>query len=318
MREYDLVQAEKRLELEARKDKIYKKVPRILEIDQEISLTGIRAAKSALSPNGLLTSRLEREKSAALKAEKAKLFKQYNIPDNYLEIQYECHICKDTGYNNSKKCKCFKLKQVDKHYELSNLKQTLKDENFDMFDFGLFSDEKVEGFPVSPRVNMQKIFTACNNFTKDFLTKGTNIIFSGGAGLGKTFMCRCIAKDVMDAGHYAIYVTAPDMFKEIEAYKFSDNKTTEMAEAIGMLIDVDLLIIDDLGSEFNTVITSTELFNIINSRMITKKSTVISTNLSEIDLQRIYSDRLFSRFIGNYEIFYFFGDDIRIKKKLLQ
>ncbi|MCL2873826.1 MAG: ATP-binding protein [Defluviitaleaceae bacterium] len=318
MREYDAVKSDARQELEMRKIKVYSEISGVEEIDKELLLSGIRLSKAAFESNAADIVSDIRTKIAKLKAEKENILKKNGIPCDFLKLRYNCETCEDTGYIGDNKCRCYKQRLIDKYYEASSLKGVLQRENFDTFDINLYSDKKNERIGVSPRINMQKIYTACSQFTKNFMQKGTNIILSGDSGLGKTFMCNCIAKDVMDDGHYVLYVTAPAMFKAIEAYRFSDDKTEEMAERINMLMDVDLLIIDDLGSEFYTVITGTELFHIVNSRMLARKSTVISTNLSEVDLQRIYSDRIFSRFVGNYEMFYFFGDDIRIKKRLME
>ena len=319
LREYESLRSAARQKLEARRLKVYGDVPRIEEIDRELQLSGIRLSKLALSADPNMPSLISelKEKSERLKLEKAQLLKAAGFADDFLKISHNCKACEDTGYVKEEKCRCYKQKLINKYYEASSLKDVLQRENFDMFNINLYSEKKDEHAGVSPRMNMQRIYASCSEFTKNFLKNGTNIIFSGDSGLGKTFMCNCIAKDVMDSGHSVLYVTAPAMFKAFEAYRFSNDKTEEMAERLDMITDVDLLIIDDLGSEFYTVITGTELFNIVNSRLLSKKSTVISTNLSEMDLQRIYSDRIFSRLVGNYEMFYFFGEDIRIKKRLM-
>jgi DNA replication protein DnaC len=318
MREYEMKRSIARRELEERKDLLFKNIPRLKEIDEEILLSGIRLTKLAFSSDINANARLEelKIKNDRLKAEREMILETNGYTKDFLKEAHHCSICGDTGYVNEQKCICYKQSLIDKHYEASGLKDTLKNENFDTFDFKFFSSKKDAKIGVSPQSNMQEIYTACSKFAKTFKQSGMSLMFSGDSGLGKTFMCNCIAKEVMDSGYPVLYVTAPAMFKTLELYRFSDDKTEEMTERINMLLDVDLLIIDDLGSEFYTVITGTELFNIINSRLLAKKSTVISTNLSEFDLQRTYSDRLASRFLGNYQVFYFFGDDIRIEKRL--
>ena len=319
MREYESLRSAARKEFEARKLQVYGVAPRIEEIDKELQLLGIRLSKLVLgSASNVHDLAPElREKSAKLRLEKETILNASGFSDDFLKLMYRCQTCEDTGYAGDEKCHCYKQKLTDRYYEASSLKNVLQRENFDMFNINLFSEKIDEHIGISPRTNMERIHKACSEFIRNFLKNGTNIIFSGAAGLGKTFMCNCIAKDAMDKGCSVLYVTAPAMFKALEAYRFSNDKTEEMTERIDMLADVDLLIIDDLGSEFYTVLTGTELFNIVNSRLLSKKPTVISTNLSETELQRIYSDRIYSRFAGNYEMLYFFGEDIRIKKRLM-
>jgi DNA replication protein DnaC len=179
---------------------------------------------------------------------------------------------------------------------------------------------------MSPSENMQMIYKTAVKFVDGFGKDFQNLFLYGAVGLGKTFMCNCIAKDILDKGYTVIYMTAPRMFKVIEDYRFrrSDAEDSgEMMEMIDTASEVDLLIIDDLGAEFDTMVTSVALFDIINQRLISKKPTVISTNLDYIkDMNDRYSDRVISRLWGNFRMLKFFGvkddnggDDIRVKKK---
>ena len=77
---------------------------------------------------------------------------------------------------------------------------------------------------------------------------------------------------------------------------------------------IDVFNIDDLGTELNASFTNSELFNLLNSRLLDNKKTIISTNLSITDITNTYSTRISSRLLENYELLYFFGDDLRIKK----
>ncbi len=319
MRDYEKAQGKAKSELLKRKNEVYEKVREIAQIDEKLLKLSINATKSVLALGASDCSRGSvselKDEATRLNAEKKLLLLENGFAEDYLTEKFACENCKDTGYINTEKCHCLKQKLINKYYELSNLKDTVLVENFDTFDFRYYSENVDERQGFSPRANMHRVYASCTDFVKTFKQKATNLLFYGDTGLGKTFLCNCIAKDVLDFGHTVLYVTAPRMFKAIEHHRFSE-KTEESYEQMDMLFSVDLLIIDDLGSEFQTVVTGTELFDIINSRLIDKKSTVISTNLSLSDLQGSYSDRIVSRFFGCYKMIKFFGDDIRVKKKI--
>ncbi len=292
-------------------------LPRVAEIDRELAETNMKLAKLALQHTGdkqslLQTIEVENER---LLSEKRELLKANGYPEEYLSAVYACSFCKDTGFVESQKCRCFKQKLIEKYIRISNLSKAIKDENFDTFDFRYYRDEADPQTGISPNKNMKSIFMLCNEFIRNFDSSSENFYFYGSPGLGKTFLCNCIAKDILDRGHTVLYVTAAETFKVIEGIRFEKENYEEFSEFVDMVYSVELLIIDDLGTEFSTIVTQTELFNIINNRMLNKKHTIISSNLSPADLESHYSERLCSRLIGNYKMLKFVGDDIRIKKK---
>lgn len=319
LKEYEKNRDEAKRLLESRKRKIYKNIPRIEEIDFELTKTGINISKAVLHAknNGekqVLLNELKNKNENLIK-EKENLMLENGYKIDYFNSVYKCEFCKDTGYIKNKKCRCFNQKLINKAYDMSNLKDILIYENFDTFDFRYYSDIKDEKEGVSPLENIKKIWTVCLNFVKNFDSKFENLVFYGSSGLGKTFLCNCIAKELLDAGKTVIYVTAFQLFKMIENERFNKTEEEESNEFLDMLNTVDLLIIDDLGTEFSTVLSSSELFNFINTRMLEKKATIISTNLSPQNMINQYSDRIISRIYGQYKILSFFGDDIRILKR---
>jgi DNA replication protein DnaC len=313
-----------------RKQAVYGHVPRIREIDTRLSAIGVSLAVHTLVGDTVKLNEARAEMEA-LNAEKAGLLTGHKIPDGYMDISYKCPMCKDTGFIEregrfSERCQCLKQKLIEKYYDLSNLKSTIRDENFDTFVLDYYSTAVNEDEGMSPSENMQMIYKTAMKFVNDFGREFQNLFLYGAVGLGKTFMCNCIAKDILDKGYTVIYMTAPRMFKVIEDYRFrrADMEDSgEMIEMIETASEVDLLIIDDLGAEFDTMVTSVALFDIINQRLISKKPTVISTNLDYIkDMNDRYSDRVISRVWGNFRMLKFFGvkddnggDDIRVKKK---
>lgn len=315
LRDYERDRGQANNLLNSRKNEVYMSVPRILEIERRLTATGLALAKSILNQSGSadkMIAELEKE-NATLAKERELLLIQNGYPPNYFTDIYKCGACRDTGYYDDNQCRCLKQKLINKHYGLSNLNKVLEDENFDTFNIRYYSPEVGDG--ISPKQNMEVIYKNCSDFINNFGQGFSNLLFYGKTGLGKTFLCNCIAKDLLDMGKAVLYVTAPQLFKAIEKYRFHRDEMDEPEEYVGLIYNVDLLIIDDLGTEFSTVVTSTEFFNIINTRLLTKKPVIISTNLNPGDFENQYSDRLTSRFFGYYKMMKFVGDDIRIMKK---
>ncbi|SHJ57571.1 DNA replication protein DnaC [Geosporobacter subterraneus DSM 17957] len=316
--EYEKIRDQKYKELEQRKAFVYSKIPKIKAIDEEIAGTGVLIAKTILNHPGNYEKALEeiQSKMEYLKQEKAILLTENNIPLDYLEPAFQCPHCKDTGYSPSgEKCSCFKQKLINRAYAMSNLSKILEKQNFQTFNIHLFSDEKFENRDWTPRQNMLQVLNVCEGFVHNFDSKQReNLLFYGTTGLGKTFMCNCIAKALLDKGKIVVYQTAFKILEILEDYKFNKNRTPDTEVSYQLLFDCDLLIIDDLGTELTNTFTNTEVFNILNTRLIHDKNILISTNLSPIEIANTYSDRIFSRIFGEFTILEFYGKDVRWEK----
>jgi len=303
--------------LDERKSEIYKRFPRIAQIDKDLGILGASLMRLALQSNGSIQT--HRDEIDRLKDERRALME--NIGADFFDGIYSCASCKDTGYiqtsseTSAIRCACLNQRLINQYYSLSNLKEVLQDENFDTYDLRLFGDKLIESEGLSPHANMQQIYRLSTRFVSDFDKEFGNLLLYGETGLGKTFVCHCIAKDLLDAGRTVLYLTAPRLCKVIEDFRFNRDSLAAPDEMLEAVDQVDLLILDDLGAEVSTVITSAALFDIINQRLITRKHTVISTNLTPVALEAQYSERIVSRFFGNYQMIKFFGDDIRVKKK---
>ena len=302
-----------------RKEEVYEAIPRLREIDNELANVSLEITKSLLNKNNdyerkkLINSL--KNKNYNLQNEKKHLYENSGIPEDYIENIYNCNKCKDTGYINNEKCDCFKQKIINEYYDLSGIKEVLQEENFDHFNFEYFSEERDNENKISPKENIKYIYKFCKQFTKEFQNKNRSILFYGHSGRGKTFLCNCIAKELLDQSIPVLYTTASNLFQTVENFRFNRDKFEDLCEKIEMFYSINLLIIDDLGTEGINSISQAELFNIINLRLIKKLPTIISTNLSLEDLQNTYSNRILSRIAGEYTILYFFGNDIRAKKK---
>ena len=326
LHEYENKRNKAILEAEKRKRELMEVNPRLLEIENELSSNSIKISKAILLSNPKeqekLLASLKKQNSALIK-EKNEFIKKLSKENNYLYPHFECKLCKDTGYvskdNTLTMCSCLKQRIFDLAYNKSNM-GNLERENFSNFNIKVFSDktdkEKYKS-DISPRENMQVIKEKVENFIKNFDNPDEkNLIFTGNTGVGKTFLSSCIANEVLKLGKTVLYQTAPVMFDEINESKFGkENSKFDLYENI---LNVDLLIIDDLGTEKITDSKITELFTIINTRLLNQNhkitKTIISTNLNVDEIFKTYTTRIGSRLAGSYRFLRFFGDDLRFKK----
>ncbi|QJA09783.1 ATP-binding protein [Romboutsia sp. CE17] len=306
-------------DLEDRKRDVYNQIPEIKAIDDEVSKLGLKLARLVLTNPSNKDEIINESqiKMSELKSKKDILLKQYKVPEWYLDIQYHCPICKDRGFlENGHKCNCLKQEIINDAYKMSNLSRVLESQNFSTLDTSIFSREKVPGANISPYENILEIVSICELFIMHFdKDNDENLLFYGDTGLGKTFMCNCIAKALLDKGYLVIYQTAFKMFEVIEDYKFKNSDSHISKDNYENLFDCDLLIIDDLGTELTNSFTNSELFNIINTRLLSGKKTIISTNLSPMQLGSEYAQRIFSRVFDRFKMVKFIGKDLRWENK---
>ena len=320
---YDKKQIDAMHDLDSRKSELYAKFPRLKEIEKELNSYAIQSAKSILSSNKTQTLKDLKTKINSLKEERKKILKSDGKTLDYLSPKFECKKCNDTGYitenGNSVMCSCLKQKILDIEYNDANI-GNLDKENFKKFNINLYSDEvdeKKYNSDISPRENIKIIGKEVKKFIKNFDNPDEkNLLFSGGTGLGKTFLSNCIVAELLEQGKTVLYQTAPVMLDTLISEMFNKESDNTFSNN---LLTVDLLVIDDLGTETMNSMKFTELYKIINTRLLNQNGkitkTIISTNLDLQGLFRTYDERIVSRFIGNYNIYRFFGDDIRFKKK---
>ncbi|ONI46047.1 hypothetical protein AN641_02545 [Candidatus Epulonipiscioides gigas] len=310
--EFDQIRLSNLKEQKARQEKIYIEIPKIKQLDEELNQKGINFVKYILENKNDTKNYSKSFKShnAQLTLKKENLLVKNGYDKDFLTLKYRCNICKDEGFIDNLPCSCFKKALINLAYKQSNLENLMKKENFDNFNFNLYSDEIVSY--VSPRAHMEQIQKHMLAFIERF-PEYKNFIFQGESGLGKTFLCNCIAKEVLDRGNIVLYLSAPQLFKLTEKSRFNNEYSSK--DMLDGVFSADLLIIDDLGTEFITSFIGPDLFNILNTRHINSKSTIISTNLQSKDWQERYSERIVSRFIGNFERYKFIGSDIRLKEK---
>ena len=313
MREYSRRQSQVQHDLEERRKEAFIRVPRLLEIDQEVAALSARKARSLLLGESDTVEDLKKD-VAALAQERRTLLRSNGFSDDYLEPHYFCPLCQDTGYVDGQKCSCFKKSEVELLYTQSNLKEILKKENFEHFSFDWYSDTmKNEATGLTERETARRAYDIARGFVRNFDSSFENLFLYGDTGVGKTFLSHCIAHDLLESAHCVMYFSAFDLFELLADSKFSRDKT----EGQEFVFDSDLLIIDDLGTELTNSFVSSQLFLCINERIMRRKSTIISTNLKLENFSDTYSERTFSRIASNYRMVKLEGKDIRIQKIFL-
>ena len=293
-----------------RQEKIYALIPEIRRIDARLrtqmsELVGLTIKRSADLADAL---RALEEESLALQVKKAELLNERGYPADYLEDIYSCPKCKDTGFIGSAMCSC--LTQEYNRQLTSELSTLLKnnDERFESFDLSLYGEA---------REAMSIVFDTCREYAASFSERSMNLLFQGGTGLGKTFLSACIARVVAQNGHSVCYDTAASALEAFELKKFArDAETAENAATrVERMLECELMILDDLGTEMLTQISISALYTLINTRLVEGKKTIISTNLTDAELARRYTPQICSRIDGEFLKLPFAGTDIRMMKK---
>jgi len=314
-----------------RKEEVYRKVPEIKILDQKITELGLsftrEAIKQDLPPE---SAGLFEQKIKELIEKKIKLLTDNGFPANYLEIEYTCRYCNDTGFvldsegkPGTTPCHCYRQLLIERLYDVSNLNSDGQT-GFEFFNEFYYSDRTSEesGTGISPRAQALRVKEKCIDFVNNFEDNTyPNLYFTGPTGVGKTFLSKCIAIEVLRKGHTVLYLPAPAMFDIIYRSKYQLDSNVQ-DNAYQNILNTELLIIDDLGTESPSAAKYTELLTILNYRsarnVTTPCKTILSTNLEPQDLHKIYSERVESRILGEYDILYLFGDDIRLVKRFLR
>ncbi|HIZ80525.1 MAG TPA: ATP-binding protein [Candidatus Mediterraneibacter pullistercoris] len=315
MRNYEQVRLKNHDIQTARYQEVCDRLPEYKSLDESISILSVQYGKKLLNGDEHALSSLKEELDI-LRSSKKSLLISAGYPGDYLEPVYDCTDCKDTGYIGNEKCHCFKQAIIQLLYSQSNIKEFPTDADFKHFELDFYPPtlyDKTTGR--SARAMMEDTLKVCHRFVDTFGKEHQNLFFYGSVGVGKTFLSTCIAREIMNREFSVVYFSAPQLFNTLAQTKFdrNDADARNMAEYI---YDCDLLIIDDLGSEYTNAFITAQFFTCINERLIHRKSTIISTNLSLESIADLYTERSFSRITSSYALLKIIGDDIRIKKKL--
>lgn len=296
-----------------RRAELYRVEPRAQEIDRELSRAGSSAAKAVLR-GGDVRKNLEqlRSRSQALQYELNELLAKRNLSADDLEPHYVCTLCQDRGSIDGRMCSCMKALLKEEALRQLNAQTPLKLCSFESFDLSYYPEEPVRNGR-TPRSVMESNFLYCRKYAENFDEHTTaNLLMVGKTGLGKTHLSLAIANLIIARGFGVVYGSAENLLTQLESEHFgrSDSDTLQS------LLDCDLLILDDLGTEFRSGFTVSCIYNIINSRQLTGKPVIISTNLNMQEMTDYYTERFSSRIIGSYRRVSFFGSDVRQLKRM--
>ena len=312
---YDQDKQRRADELEQRRRMAFTRQPRLAEIERELRGTMGRIVTSALQKgtDPLPAIRVLRDENLELQRERAELLTAMGEPIDYLDDKPACPLCGDTGYRKGQVCDCLK-----KYYAREQLRELsrllpLGEASFDTFRFDYYDDAVWPDYGTSPRANMERNFDVCRDYAYQFSRGSGSLLLSGGTGLGKTFLSACIARVVSDGGYSVVYDTAGRIFSQFEEAKFRGDAEGD-ADA-KRCQRCDLLIVDDLGTEMTTAFVQSALYQLVNSRLLAGKSTVINTNLTPPELGVRYGAAVRSRLEGEYTVLPFIGRDIRKLKR---
>ncbi len=310
------------------KARLYAEIPRLNEIDDQISNMGLRYNRLILNSNGASAPLLEEldRHLKSLSAEKQALLEANNISPDFFKPRFECEKCKDTGYitgpSGSQKCSCYKQQLINHLFALSNISLNGPEcfENFNEAVYPHEIDAEKYGISISPRENILNIKKMCLDFTENIDSpQCKNLFFSGRTGVGKTFLSLCIARELLNRGRTVLYLTAPVLFDMITEHKMLAYKEENYNDhKYKSIFNVELLIIDDLGTETLSDSRYAELLNILNTRQANNSKaackTIISTNLGPKKLFDLYTERITSRIMGHFDRLVLAGRDIRSLK----
>lgn len=280
-------------------------VPEILEAEEKMSRAGLATIKAVGMGAADAKEYIQKlsEINLEAQAQRRLLLKSNGFPEDWLDVHYTCKKCEDKGFVSGIMCGCFKelLKSIE--YEKLCSKLPVGNCRFDNFKLDYYPD----GAGTSPKKRMESVLNYCKAYAADFSHRSPSLLLYGKTGLGKTHLSLAIAGKAVEEGYGVIYSSAQNLFNKLEKDKFGKaDANTEEA-----ILDCDLLIIDDLGAEFTTQFTVSALYNIVNSRELEGKPTIISTNLMPEQLTKAYGERIASRILSNYVMLYFDGSDIR-------
>lgn len=298
-------------------EEVYRAIPEIEDISRKLTSCSLGAARAVLK-GANAKEELERlaQISSDLQKQQAELLASNGFSADYMEPVYTCPHCKDTAYvekdGKTVYCDCYLKLLVECSCDEINKLSPLSLSTFDTFSLDYYPyDSNADG--VSPYSRMSKILNFCRNYARNFTGEGKSILMRGATGLGKTHLSLAIANEVLQNGYYVVYVSAPSILTKLENSHF-DYNSTEEEHLLQTLGDCDLLIIDDLGTEFLTPFSKSTIYNIFNNRLLRQKPMIINTNLSVRELQDIYSQRFVSRIMGECVKLDFIGKDIRAQK----
>ena len=306
MIEYAGIRDRHRHELEKRRIRAYARIPALQELEQQTPSLAMDLLRKRLSGAGAGDFSF-RETAAKISRRRTRLLTENGFPPDYLEMTWDCPDCHDTGYIGREKCHCLRRRETAILYDQSHLDQLAEGAVFAALSEKYYAGEDLEHF--------RQVRSACERFVEEFDQVYRNLYLYGTVGTGKTLLSVCAARALIERGKSVLYFSASSLFDRLADCTFGSGTRDALREFTADLYGCDLLIIDDLGTEFTNAFVASQLFSCISERGLNRHSTIISTNLSLKEMQARYSDRVFSRITSTYELCKLTGKDIRLQRR---
>ena len=286
-------------------------IPALRHAEEEVRVRGIRCALAGASgrdrtaANAALTE--ARQNLASLLAASGR-------PADALEPHFTCKACQDTGVVNGRTCSCvYKVMQQLRRREIEGL-SSLSISSFDTMELRYYPNQMDEHLGEPIRTYMSSLLDDLRAYADEFDHHSESLMLFGNAGLGKTHAALSIAGVVLEKGYDVIYVSSPDFFSKLEALHFGSDPAGEEETLLQAASSADLLILDDLGTEFNSAFLISTLYSLLNNRLGAKLPTIVTTNITDGSLlEKLYTEKISSR-LSSFVPCLFVGEDIRAQK----
>lgn len=322
---YNYIKEKNQRLLLKREREVYEKSPELQRIAAELREIGLSLAACCLNPEIDIDKLVDQAKARTeeLHQRRKEILLYLGYPEDYLEDIYDCPLCKDSGLIADKPCKCYHEYKTRMSYKASNLSSSIDKHNFDTFNYELYSDRALDrDHPLYSEEtrSLREYIRVVVRYLKQFVESRVKlgVYLYGRTGVGKTFLCSCLAKYALDQFKSVRYYSMNQFLEILNSYKFDKEGDREAkadsAKIYKELYEVDILILDDLGSELVNRFVISELFSVIDERLILDKKTIISSNISPDDISDSFDERIASRILGEYELYYIEGEDLRVEK----
>ena len=283
-------------------------IPQLAEVEQQQMEAGLAAARA-----GVAGAQQEKQaalaRCAALEAQRDELLRAAGF---CAKPKFTCPLCHDTGLYKGSTCRCVAQVARTLRREEINAASPLALCGFDTFDVTRYPAEVEPELGGPPREYMAKVLQFCRRWAENFGPQSPNLLFMGGAGLGKTHLALAVADAVLEKGYDVLYTSSAALAAQLSREHFDRDSEDSWLEACK---EADLLILDDLGTEHITALTISVLYELVNTRMLCHRPTVYTTNITDQGIfEARYTEKVSSRMLGNCKMFKFFGVDQRLKR----
>ncbi|MBQ7171581.1 MAG: ATP-binding protein [Clostridia bacterium] len=309
MEEYDRKRSEALRRAEEVRRDLYRKSPAFEEADRALAGVGVLLLRAGRpGPDKEARWAEARRQVERMRQKRIEALEAMGLPEDAADPHYECPLCGDTGYTDAGMCACLRRALAEASLESSGLGALTRTQRFDNFSLEYYRDSE------ETYRTMKRIYEDARAYADAFYGRGSgNLLFIGGTGLGKTHLCCAVAREVALRGYRVLYCSVQTMFSDFSRERFRSGYGSDEGDT-DRYLEADLLLLDDLGTEVTNQFTVSVLYEVLNSRLVAGKSTVINTNLGAKELRERYADRITSRLFGEFAVYQFAGRDVRAQK----